>query len=59
MSLINADLDDCTEESVRANNVPIAPREVFKFQKNYSESDIKKKSNQSHDWVSMQKNSAI
>lgn len=37
-SIIQEDNIESTEESVKANNVPIAPREVFRFQK--SEPDI-------------------
>ena len=37
-SAMQEDYVESTEESVRANNVPIGPREVFRFQK--SEADI-------------------
>jgi hypothetical protein len=34
-SIKKDDIKESTQESVRANRVPIAPREVFKFQKSH------------------------
>ena len=36
------DYHESTEESVKANNVPITPREVFRFQKSEGETSLKK-----------------
>ena len=41
-SIIREDNVESTEESVRANNVPIAPREVFRFQKNEADIQLEK-----------------